>query len=124
MWSNFEESPSAALWQVQLDHNAQQSVLYQLGNAFGEFLREESGKAGYPNSMEDLLNSGGVKCVLSDRNDPEGAGFIQWRASFYVAGVDGAVKNFLMLLDDFFVWKMKASQKEGIEVGSCPVSPS
>ncbi|MBI24702.1 MAG: hypothetical protein CMN05_14095 [Roseibacillus sp.] len=121
VWSNFEESPSASLWQIQLDHNAQQSVLFQMGNAFADFLREESGnKQGYPNSMDELLNQGGVKYVLSDRHDPEGAGFIQWRAGFYVAGVAGAVKNFLMLLDDFFVWKMKAVQKEGIEVRLVP----
>lgn len=36
----------------------------------------------------------------------------RWRVAFYVAGSDGCVKNFFMLLDDWFVWKMKAIQKE------------
>ena len=39
-------------------------------------------------------------------------GFVQWRAAFYVAGEDGAVANFMHLLDDFFVFKAKQAQKE------------
>ena len=112
VWSSFEGSV-AALWQIQLDHNAHQSVLFNLRDALSDFLRQASAdKEGYPNGLDGLLNQGGVKLVLADKNDPEGAGFIQWRAAFYVAGVEGAVKNFFMLLDDFFVWKMKALQKE------------
>ena len=72
VWSNFEGCKSAALWQIQLEHNAQQNILYQLGNAFDEFLREESGsKKGYPKSIDELVNGGGVKLLFSDKNDPE-----------------------------------------------------
>ncbi len=117
VWSSFEGSV-AALWQIQVDHNAHQSVLFNLRDALSDFLRQASAdKEGYPNGLDGLLSQGGVKLVLADKNDPEGAGFIQWRAAFYVAGVEGAVKNFFMLLDDFFVWKMKALQKE---VEACP----
>ena len=45
----------------------------------------------------------------------------RWRAALYVAGADGCVKNLLMLLDDFWVWKMKAIQKE-VEVSALPRS--
>ncbi len=50
VWSNFEDS-TAALWQIQVDHNAQQSVLFNLRDALSDFLREASAdKEGYPNS--------------------------------------------------------------------------
>ena len=92
------------------------------------------------------MKQGGVKLVLADKNDPDGAGFVQsapqllarsaqarvflaspylrWRAGFYVAGVDGAVKKIIMLLDDFYVWKMKALQKEvEVPLALLPLSP-
>jgi hypothetical protein len=99
--------------EVQLDHAARPSVLFNIRDSLSDFLKEVSAdKEGYPNSLESLLNKGGVKLVMSDKNDPDGAGFIQWRTSFYVAGAEGCVKNFFLLLDDFFSWKMKAMQKE------------
>ena len=98
---------------VQLDHAARPSVLFNIRDSFSDFLKDASeGKEDYPNNLESLLNQGGVKLILSDKNDPDGAGFIQWRTAFYVAGANGSVKNLLLLLDDFFSWKMKAMQKE------------
>lgn len=42
-----------------------------------------------------------------------GAGFVQWRVAWYVAGENGAsVLNFLSLWDDFMVWKCKAMAKD------------
>ena len=86
-----------------MDHTARPSVLFNIRDSFSDFLKDASeGKEDYPNNLESLLNQGGVKLILSDKNDPDGAGFIQWRTAFYVAGADGAVKNLFLLLGDFF----------------------
>jgi hypothetical protein len=37
---------------------------------------------------------------------------VQWRVSFYVAGADGAVMNFMNLFDDYLVWTMHSSVAE------------
>ena len=66
-------------------------------------------KEGYPNSLETLLDRGGVKLVVSDKNDPDEVGFIQWRTAFYVVGPQGSMKNFFFLLDDFFSWNAFAN---------------
>ena len=63
---------------MQLDHPARPSALFNLRDGLSDFLREKSAEEGdYPNSIESLLNKGGVKLVLSDKNDPDGAGFVQ-----------------------------------------------
>ena len=51
----------------------------------------------------------GVRLVVADRTDPEDVGFVQWRVAFYCAG---DLNNFLLLLDDFFVYKAKAIARE------------
>ena len=38
--------------------------------------------------------------------------YLRWRAAFYIAGIDGCVLNFMNLLDDFLVWKVKSLRKE------------
>jgi len=79
--------------------------MFSIRDSFSDFLKDVSAsKEGYPNNLENLLTTGGVKLVMSDKNDPDGAGFIQWRTAFYVAGADGCVKNLFLLLDDFFSW--------------------
>ena len=50
--------------------------------------------------------------VLTDRDDRDNIGFVQWRAAFYCGGADGCLENFMALLDDFFVWKTKALAKD------------
>ena len=47
--------------------------------------------------------------VVANRTDPEDVGFVQWRVAFYLAGY---LNNFLLLLDDFFVYKAKAIARE------------
>ena len=37
---------------------------------------------------------------------------LRWRAGFYIAGEDDCVGNFIVLLDEFLVWKTKATQKD------------
>ena len=78
-WSTFEQCIKASLYQVQMAHDARPSILFNLRDSFGDFLKEASAeKEGYPSSLEVLLNDGGIKLVLTDKDDPENAGFVQW----------------------------------------------
>ena len=78
-WSTFEGCIKASLYQVQMAHDARPSILFNLRDSFGDFLKEASAeKEGYPSSLEVLLNDGGIKLVLTDKDDPENSGFVQW----------------------------------------------
>ena len=89
------------------------ALRYNFRDGFLDFLKAASAdKEGYPNSLDILLKEGGVKLVLSSKDDPDDAGFVQWRTAFYVAGADGCVENFFFLLDDFFLWKANQMAKE------------
>ena len=59
------------------------------------------------------LQDAGVRLVISDKQDIDAIGFVQWRCAFYVAGQPGkAVQNFMCLFDDFIVWKTTQLQKD------------
>ena len=62
-----------------------------------------------PTDVRALEDAVGVRLVVADRTDPEDVGFVQWRVAFYLAG---DLNNFLLLLDDFFVYKAKAIARE------------
>ena len=62
-----------------------------------------------PANVRELEDAVGVRLVVSDKTDPDDAGFVQWRVGFYVAG---DLNNFLMLLDDWFVYKAKATKRD------------
>ena len=74
----FEGSNKARLYQVQIAHDARPSILFNLRNTFGDFLKEMSIEdKDYPSSIDELLNVGGIKLVLADKNDPDNVGFVQ-----------------------------------------------
>ena len=74
----FEGCNKARLYQVQIAHDARPSVLFNLRDSFSDFLKEISDEdKRYPSSFDELLNVGGVKLVLTDKNDPENVGFVQ-----------------------------------------------
>ena len=111
-WSQYENVPDAKLWQIQLEHSARPSALFNLRGSFNEFLAEAAKETdGFPNSL-DAVAKAGIRLVVADSNDPDGVGFVQWRVSFYVAGADGAVMNFMNLFDDYLVWTMHSSVAE------------
>ena len=62
-----------------------------------------------PADVRALEDAVGVRLVVADRTDLDDVGFVQWRVAFYVAG---DINNFLLLLDDFFVYKAKAIARE------------
>ena len=102
--SNFEGT-SAALFQVQIDHHARPSVVFGIWDSFSDFLRDASSKSDdFPAKLEDLASSG-IRLVITDKADPDGIGYVQWRVAFYVAGEDAALGNFMCLLDQLISWK-------------------
>ena len=75
-----------------------------------DFLRNaHAADADMPTDVRALEDAVGVRLVVADRTDPEDVGFVQWRVAFYCAG---DLNNFLLLLDDFFVYKAKAIARE------------
>ena len=90
----------ATLWQVQLEHNARDSITVGFYESFTKFLQQEESA---PDSISGLTEAG-IKLILTDTSDPDDVGFIRWRAAFYVAGELTALHNLLYSLDAFFVW--------------------
>ena len=77
-WPAFEGSNKARLYQAQLAHDARPSLLFNLRDSFGDFLKAVSAEdKDYPSSIDELLNAGGIKLVLTDKTDPENVGFVQ-----------------------------------------------
>lgn len=83
-WSNYE-GIEAKLFQIQMTHDARPSALFNIRDGFNDFLKmAQDGGSAPPASLELLQSQAGVKLVLSDRNDPDQIGFIQWRRVFQV----------------------------------------
>jgi hypothetical protein len=64
-----------------------------------------------PATLDDLVSSG-IRLVISDKNDPDGVGYIQWRCAFYCAGDEGSLANFMSLLDQFISFKAHQLAKD------------
>ena len=104
LWELFHEK-DLPLFQVQVSHQAQRSVTWSMRDSFNEFLRAgHTANNELPASLQQLEIAAGVRLVVTDRSDPEGVGFQQWRVAFYCVDL----QNFLMLLDSF--WKFKERQ--------------
>ena len=99
IWDACTEQGST-LWQIQLEHNAMDSITVGFYESFSKFLQQEESA---PDSINGLAEAG-IKLILTDTSDPDDVGFIRWRAAFYVAGEVAALHNLLYSLDAFFVW--------------------
>lgn len=98
------------LFQIQIDHAAQRPITFQMRDCFNDFLRSaHADNDVVPNNLRDLEDTVGVRLIVSDRADPDRVGFVPWRVGFYITG---DVNNFLHLLDDWFVFKAKATARE------------
>ena len=104
----------ATLWQVQLEHNAKDSITVGFYESFTKFLQQEESA---PDSINGLAEVG-IKLILTDTADPDHVGFIRWRAAFYVAGELAALHNFLYSLDEFFTW-VNQNRSPKVTVRSC-----
>lgn len=108
VWSAITDT-DAALFQIQIDHASHPSVTFDIVRAFNDFLQATNAANGpVPANVTELSRQAGIRIVVTGSEDPENIGtFVKWRTGFYVAGTDVSLQNFLLLLDEFFVWKEK-----------------
>ena len=73
VWDQFTETDGAELWQIQLEHAARPSAIFNLRDSFQDFLKEAGADSdsGIPTSLDVLQQKAGIKLVLADRNDPD-----------------------------------------------------
>ena len=115
VWSQFEDVDDAALWQIQIKHDARPSAIFDTVRSFNDFLKSvHTADESIPTTLTDLQRDAGIKLVIGDSQDSDGVGYERWRVAFYVAG-DRAAKplfNFLLLLDDYWKFKSKALSRD------------
>jgi len=93
-----------ALFQVQIRHEAQRAITFDMRSSFNDFLRAAHRQdPRIPNTLAELERACGVRLIVTDRADPDDVGFVQWRTAFYCIDLP----NFLLLLDGFFKYKEK-----------------
>ena len=110
------------LWQIQIQHDAPDSVAVNLYDKLSKFLSETDG---LPDTLDELKHKALTKLVVTGNDDPDDVGFRRYRAALYVVG---AMKNALYLLDDFWEWAHKDKESintvevhphVGIDVDEC-----
>ena len=104
VWEDVRE-PGLALWQVQVQHEARDSICFQIQEKFNAFLAQH-GSA--PCNLVELQRQALINMVVTDGQDPNALGtFQRWRPAFYVAGSASSLKNLLYLLDEWWTYLMK-----------------
>ena len=92
--------------QVQVIHDACPSIANMLSDTFNEFLQTDcAARADGPTDLEAWETRWRCRFTLTNDDDPDGIGFVPWRACFYVGGGPAAVHRFLHLFDDFCQWR-------------------
>ena len=113
LWPAIED-PTAALFQIQIRHDGRPSITHDIFSSINKYLREASvDNAELPTSVGDLAARAGIRVVLTNAEDPDGAGcFVHYRVALYVAGHEEALHNAMIMLDDFFLWKQRQMARE------------
>ena len=102
IWDLLQGKDEFKLYQIQIAHDAQRSITFDVRNSFNDFLaKAHEENPTIPANLQQLERDAAVKLIVSDRTDPDGVGFQQWRAAFYCVDL----QNFLMLLDGWFKHK-------------------
>jgi len=105
LWDLLDGKDGVPLYQIQIAHGAQNSVTFQMRDAFNDFLRAtRAANNAMPATLKELETAASVRLVVTDRADPDDVGYVPWRVAFYATDIS----NFLLLLDGF--WKFKARQ--------------
>ena len=114
VWPVYEGTTGVSVWQIQIEHAARPSILYDSISSWQDYLKKaHSEDDSVPGSLGELTTQCGCKLVISDASDPEGVGYVQWRAAWYVAGDShGAVDNMLGLIDQWLAFKATQTAKE------------
>lgn len=80
IWNAYEGNDGIQLWQVQVGHEARPSITFGLIESFNDFLRNaHATNESMPTTLIDLQVAG-IKLVTTDAADPDGVGYINWRA--------------------------------------------
>ena len=102
IWDLLQGKDEFELYQIQITHDAQRAITFSMRDSFNDFLAKAHDEdATIPANLQQLEKEAAVKLVTTDRIDPDGVGFQQWRAAFYCVDLP----NFLMLLDGWFKHK-------------------
>jgi len=105
LWDAFYSNDDAPLYQVQVRHQAQKNITYFMRDSFNEFLTSANKEDHItPPTVQALEGGAQVRLVISDKTDPDGIGFEQWRVAFYCSDL----ANFLLLLDGWLKHKENA----------------
>ena len=96
IWESYKGGEAQPLWQIQISHPTPRPITFQFKDRFADFLKNY---AEAPNTLEELEEHG-IRVVVSDSNDPDDIGYVQWRPALYVVG---DLNNGMLLLDAFFV---------------------
>ena len=108
LWDLFH-GKKVPLFQVQIFHNAQRSITFQMRDSFNDFLASAKKEDDtMPASVQELETMAGVKLVVGDRIDPDNVGFQSWRVAFYCTDAI----NFLHLLDGWFQYRKTEIDRE------------
>jgi hypothetical protein len=101
---NFTSGTS--LCQLQLQHNAMPSVLFQLKAMLDAYFQHRhSTDPNEPETLAEMEHLLGMKLIINNNKDPDGVGYVPWRIALYVSGGITEVKNVLMMLDGFIYWR-------------------
>ena len=102
LWDLFQGKDDVPLFQVQVTHQAQRSIVFSIRDSFNDFLRAaHAANEAMPASVQQLEAAAGIRLVVTDRADPDDVGYQQWRVAFYAVDLP----NFLLILDGFFRFK-------------------
>ena len=124
VWDDVKE-PNVPLYQIQLRHDAVNSICVNLYDKFNSFLKTQDG---VPQTLVELQKQALIKLVTTDGQDPDNIGFQRWRNAFYVAGETAALLNFIYLLDEFWLHASEAIQGDlmvvlyphcGVDIDAC-----
>jgi len=91
------------LFQLQIEHDVRNSVVFKFKDRFGHFLKVAHGNdATIPKTLEELAEQTGILPFVSGPNDKLGLAR-PWRLAVYTVGDLEAVRNTLCLLDGYFL---------------------
>ena len=110
IWDLLQGKDEFKLYQVQITHDAQRSITFDVRNSWNDFLaKAHEENAAIPANLQQLERDAAVKPILADNKDPDGVGsFVQWRTAFYCVDL----QNFLLLLDGWFKHKENQIARE------------
>ena len=109
LWDLFHGRDDLPLYQVQVTHEAQRSIVFSIRDSFNDFLRAaHAANIAMPASVQQLETAAGIRLVITDRSDPDDVGYKQWRVAFYAVDLP----NFLLILDGFFRFKAREASRD------------